>query len=197
MDNKNKIISILTFVILLLVGFLFITKNNQKNNTSLSVASTTDIVSTSSSSSESTSTVKIVKTTPTLTAPKSSTSMCNIKITFPVANSKITFPLMIAGVIDLESKSDCVWNNNLSMGGSVEIYYNLKNTGWKSAGIPASLYTSGTGGSTSTLAVKANVNMYTEALGLVSGTPIKLVFTELNIINNSNPKTFSYITYLK
>ena len=122
--------------------------------------------------------------------------MCNFKITYPTPNSSITFPLTIKGEISLLKKYNCEWSQNQTLGGTVQIFYNLRNSGWKSPGIPTKINTSSSV-STSTLALSAPVNMYASALGLPSGTPIKLVFTELNIENNPNPKTFSFIVYLR
>lgn len=201
--NRRWILAISIVVIFFLI--LFFNKNSKQNynEPQLSVGSTTGVtvVSTTSqtvSPTTNTNTLKS-KTVKTIspTVVRSLPGICNITISNPVDGGSITFPLTINGQIDLGKKTDCVWNNNLSAGGSVELYYNLRNTGWKSAGIPVSLYTSTSGLSTSTLTVKASLNLYTQALGLTSGTPIKLVFTELNLKNISNPNTFSYITYLK
>lgn len=192
---KNLFLIIIFLILALILVISFKKESLPVNNTDQAAISSS--TSTDSQTNATTTTKKTTVTTNTSNVTKVLTEMCNLKITYPTAYSKITFPLTIKGNVDLSKNYDCKWSENLSRAGSVQIFYNLKNTGWKSPGIPTEIYTASSGGSTTTLALTAPVNMYTAALGLPSGTPIKLVFTELNIKNISNPKTFSYIVYLK
>ena len=125
-------------------------------------------------------------------------SKCGLTVTYPLPGSKISFPLTIKGVIDNSkaSKLGCSWNQVQSRGGLVQAFYNLNNNGWMAPGIPVSIIT-GTGATASTTAFTAQLNVYTTNLGLSSGTPLKITFTELNEINDVNPDSFDMYVYLK
>lgn len=186
---KNLILTIVFLVLILILVVSFKKNGSVISNNDLSATSTIDQISTTTDNTKTNN----LKTPVTV---QSSTEMCNFKITYPTPYSNITFPLTIKGTISLLKKYNCEWSQNQTLGGTVQIFYNLRNSGWKSSGIPTKINTSSSV-STSTLALSAPINMYTSALGLPSGTPIKLVFTELNIENHPSPKTFSFIVYLK
>jgi hypothetical protein len=134
------------------------------------------------------------------TPSKYSSSKCNFKIITPQIYSKITIPLSIKGILDKADLSNgCTWNENLSRAGQAELFYNRNGEGWKSAGTSVPIITSSlfNNTSTTTLAFSVSINLYTQALGLTSGTPIKIVFTELNILENKNPNTFEILYSLK
>lgn len=178
--------------IVLISGIIYLSQ--EKDVTEENITATTTTTST-------TNTPTVKKTTPvvTNTTAKNITSRCNLKITSPALYSYITFPLTVKGILDkADTTKGCNWNELSSRAGDAELFYNRNGEGWKSAGTSVPIITSTTpGGATSTLAVSISFNLYTQALGLTSGTPLKIVFTELNIPEQVNPDKFEYQVYLK
>ena len=183
---------ILIIVVLTMFAYLFQNKNLDIANENVVATSTT----TNTSSSTITNTEKAsVKTTPTY----KTTTKCNLKITSPVAYTKVSMPLIVSGLLDVtDIKEACKWNAAYSRAGNAELFYNKNGEGWKSAGAAVPIFTSSYAPiSTTTLKISVSLNLYVKQLGLASGTPLKIVFTELNIPERSNPNTFDYLLYLK
>ncbi len=128
-----------------------------------------------------------------------SSSKCNFKITSPVMYSNVSMPLVINGILDkADTSKGCLWEERLSRAGEAEIFYNRNGEGWKSAGTAVPIMTKSIAkAATTTLAFSVSFNLYTNALGLKSGTPLKVVFTELNIPVRPGPGTFTFPLTLK
>lgn len=143
-----------------------------------------------------------VPATPVTSKPKSPTvvtttgNTCNVTISYPKANTAVTFPLTIKGSLDVLNKN-CTWNEGSLKAGTLEVAYNIKGTGWRTPGIAVPINIDNTSQSTTTLNFTSTVNLPATALGVVSGTPLRLTFTELNISNNPAPRTFTVIVYEK
>ena len=127
------------------------------------------------------------------------TSKCNFKVTSPAMYSNVSMPFTVKGTLNTaDTKEGCVWNQNASRAGDAEIFYNKGGSGWQSAGTSVPIVTETIPGVASTsMTFSASFNLYTKSLGLTSGTPIKIVFTELNIPPQPNPDTFDFLVYLK
>lgn len=183
-------IKIALVVIILIVGGIYLsqkkdngtTNTNGTNNTNTSVSTTTK---------NTTSTTKVVA--------KYNSSKCNFIITSPTINSSISFPFTVKGTIDkLATNKGCIWNEDKSRAGNAELFYNLRNEGWKSSGTAVPIITGSTpGAATTTVSFSAQFNLYTAALGITPGTPIKITFTELNVLDQKNPDTFDLLLYSK
>ena len=195
---KNKVIlkTIIAIVVLLVGGiFLFTNEKNTKTSSIMNLTpSSTSIVGASSTIS---STTSIIKTTNKTISP-SYASKCGLTVAYPIINSSITFPLVVKGVID-NSKADelgCSWNVVSSRAGEAQIFYYSKSKGWVAPGISVPIVTS-TGKVASTTAFSVSFNIYTKNLGISSGTPMKVVFTELKPLDYSKQDSFELLVYLK
>ena len=126
-------------------------------------------------------------------------SKCNFTVTSPTIFSKVSIPLTIKGILDkADTTKGCMWNEGSLRAGEAELFYNKNGEGWKSAGTSVPIIiTSVPGASTTTLAFSASFGLYTKALGLASNTPLKIMFTELNIPPQPNPNTFDFLVSLK
>lgn len=198
-NTKDLVIYILAGVIV--IGGTFILWNKKDNVT-------TDVLDTQEESVATTTTSATVTKTPakttTTSAPKvipskNVTSRCNFEVTSPVMYSSVNMPFVVKGILDKANTSTgCMWNENASRAGDAEIFYNRRGEGWRSAGAAVPIMTtSSPGAATTTLAFSVSFNLYTQALGLTSGTPIKIVFTELNIPPQANPDIFEFQVTLK
>lgn len=144
--------------------------------------------------------VKTTTTTKTVPAvAKNVTNKCNFRVTSPAMYSSVSMPFTVKGILDKADKSKgCDWHELDSRAGDAEIFYNRRGEGWKSAGTSVPIITRIVpGGASTTLAFSVSFNLYTQALGLTSGTPIKIVFTELNIPPQPNPDVFDFQVTLK
>jgi len=192
--NWIKYILILVFLIAIVIYFF---QRNGVNQTDRNIsASSTANVSTStvpSSNTTASGSIKKAATTNILSAK------CNLKITSPAIYSKVSMPLTITGLLDkADTKKNCMWNENNTRAGEAEVFYNRNGEGWKSSGAAVPMITSSVpGAATTTLKISISLNLYTKALGLTSGTPLKIKFTELNIPPQPNPDTFEFLVYLK
>ena len=182
--------------IVLISGIIYFSQ--KKDNTEKTNTTATTTVSTTNTTSNTTVKKATLPVVTNATA-KNITSRCNLKITSPALNSYVTFPFTVKGILDkTDTTKGCDWNELASRAGDAELFYNRNGEGWKSAGTSVPIITSTTpGGATSTLAVSISFNLYTQALGLTSGTPLKIVFTELNIPEQPNPDKFEYQVYLR
>ena len=197
MQNTNKKLLIgVGIILLIIVLWVFISKGSSSpSNTNINQATSTTVVPASTQTSTHAATPATAKITEGTTS-----GICNFVVTFPKANQAVTFPLTIIGYIDQAKSTGCLWNENLSRAGTVEVSYDVNGAGWQVPGVPVPIIANGSLGtaqSTSTLAFTAPVNLQTAVLGLRSGTPVKFTFTELNVTNVPNPDTFSEIVYLK
>jgi hypothetical protein len=192
---KDWFIIFLTVIVLAFVLTYLSSKKDVESDMS-DIASTTLIATTSTST---TSTVKTKTTTPKVIPSTNVISRCNFKVTSPTMYSSVSMPFTVNGLIDKEDTTKgCMWNENLSRAGDAEIFYNRNGEGWKSAGTAVPIITRVVpGGATTTLSFTVSFNLYTKALGLTSGTPIKITFTELNIPVQNNLDFFEFQVKLK
>lgn len=179
-------------IVIILIGAIVYVSQKQVviNNTNNIVATTTKATSTNKT------------TTSTKTAPavaKNVMSKCNFRVTSPAMYSSVSMPFTVAGLLNTtDTTKGCVWNMASSRAGDAEIFYNKNSEGWKSAGTSVTIMTTfAPGMPTTTVAFSIPFNLYTQALGLKSGTPIKIVFTELNVSKQTNPDTFDFQVVLK
>jgi hypothetical protein len=189
---KNWIkIGLIAIVLIGLIVYVSQKKEDVKVDDTKVVATTTTTVKTTPK------TTTVVKTVPTVVS--NVMNKCNFRVTSPVMYSGVNVPFTVNGILDLADKSKgCMWNMESSRAGVAEIFYNKDNSGWKSAGTSVQIMTSMVPGkATTTLAFSTTFNLYTTALGLKSGTPIKIVFTEYNIPIQTNPDTFDFLVNLK
>ncbi|MFA5652120.1 MAG: hypothetical protein WC933_02030 [Candidatus Paceibacterota bacterium] len=177
--------------IVLIAGsfYIFQKADVKKVDTSNNVATTT--------TKTTPKTTTTVKTQPAVL--KNVTSKCNFKVVSPVMYAKVSMPFTVSGILDKsDTTKGCMWGETTSLAGNAEIFYNKNGTGWVSAGSPVSILTKGTPGMPSSyLSFSVSFNLYVTALGLQSGTPIKIVFTEFNIPVKPNPDTFDFLVSLK
>lgn len=188
--NKKDLVIYVLIAVILIIGlfYLFPKKNIKTTGTNSVVATTTTKTST--------------KTTGTKTVSPVATNVmnkCNFKVTSPEINSRVTVPFTVYGLLNNADKSEgCMWASNGDLAGNAEIFYNKDNQGWKSSGTSVPIVIKGIpGGATSTLSFSVPFTLYAAALGLKSGTPIKIVFTEFNIPVQATPDTFNFQVYLK
>ena len=193
LSKKDKITyGVILVLIIIIICFSIQGKKNEVKTTDVSNNSVT-----STNTNTNTTNTKTVKTVPTVA--RNVMNKCNFKITSPEINSSVSLPFTVKGVLNKADLSKgCVWKDNLTNGGTVEIFYNKNGMGWVSAGTAAQITLFTTPGvATSTLSFTLPLNLYANALGLGSGTPIKLVFTEFNIPAQQYPDTFDFTVYLK
>ncbi len=189
---KNYAIAALVVVIVIIL-LVSGGKSNPSSNTQGSQTSTSSTTASSTSASKTSGT----KTTTTTTS--SYATKCNLKITSPIAYAKAGFPLVVQGTLDISGTKTypCTWNENAQSAGTVQLFYNVRNTGWQSPGIPVSLFAQGTVNATSLSVSSAILSLNAYALGIPSGTPIKLTFRELDLPTSPSKNTFDLIFYLK
>jgi hypothetical protein len=194
LNNNQKNLAIYALIIVLIVGifYIFHTKNSASINSQ-------NLAATTSTSANTAVTGKNTNTPSKVVAAKYAASKCNFKITSPQLYSVVGMPLTVKGILDkADTSKGCMWNENVLRAGDAELFYNRNGEGWKSAGTSVPITTSNIPGvASTTLTFSASFNLYTQALGLTSGTPLKIVFTELNIPPLPNPNTFSFIVSLK
>jgi hypothetical protein len=196
--SKMDWIKIILVAVVVIFAAFYIIKNNSTNTTKNSETKiSTSTVSTSPSKSN-TVTAKTSITNTSGAGTVNTTSKCNIKVTYPTIYSAVSVPFTVNGILNLSDTSEgCMWSQNLSRAGDAQIFYDKNGAGWMPAGTSVPIIESGTGNSTTTLDFSVSFNLNATALGLTSGTPIKIVFTELNVMNKPNPETFEYEVYLK
>ncbi len=199
MKKLNTIdwIKIILVAVVVIFAAFYIIKNNSTNTTKNSETKiSTSTVSTSPSKSN-TVTAKTSITNTSGAGTVNTTSKCNFKVTYPTIYSAVSVPFTVSGILNLSDTSKgCMWSQNLSRAGDAQIFYDKNGTGWMPAGTSVPIITSA-GNSTTTLDFSSEFNLNATALGLTSGTPIKIVFTELNVMSKPNPETFEYEVYLK
>lgn len=177
-------IALIAIVLIGVIVYVSQKKEVGKIDTTNSVATTTTSAKTGS------------KTTSATAA--NVTSKCGFKITSPTINSGINVPFTVSGTVNKLNVNGCIWNENNARAGLAEIFYNRNGEGWKTAGVSVPVYTSSIPGApTTTVAFESTFNLNRTALGLGAGTPVKIVFTELNNPVQANPDNFYYLVYLK
>ncbi|MEI6528521.1 MAG: hypothetical protein WCO10_02495 [bacterium] len=178
-------------LVLLVSVIVYATKSSNKGERSA-------IVENSSNVATSTTATSSVKTkTAIVTTKVSYASKCGLVVTYPTVDSKVSFPLTAKGIVDNSNadKLGCSWNQALSRGGTAQVFYNLRKQGWKEAGIPVPIFIGSDVASSTTFS--APLNIHADALGLTSGTPIKITFTELTDLNVTQPDTLDLQVFLK
>ena len=190
-DKKNLFIAVL---VIILIAVLFISRGGDKPGTSLNNQASTSTATTTTTSTGG-------KTTggKTTTTSSSVSQKCNLKVTYPVSGGSISFPLVIKGTLDVSSTKvyPCTWNQNAQAAGTLQLFYNIRGAGWTAPGIPVSLFAEGTVNATSLTLSSAILSLNAYALGIPSGTPIKLTFRELSTVSMPGNDTFDLIVYLK
>ena len=172
MSNSSKMwVAVIVAIIVVAIGWSFFNNSNGSNKTPIT----------------------------TSTPSEKMVSKCNFTVTSPAILSEVSMPLTIKGILDkADTTKGCMWNEESSRAGEAELFYNKNGEGWKSAGTSVPITVSGVpGAATTTLTFSASFGLYTKALGLASGTPLKITFTELNIPPQSNPDTFDFQVSLK
>lgn len=121
------------------------------------------------SDSSATETQQVANSKQNTNAPADINGKCGLTISSPLPNEKFTWPLIIKGkVAPQQSNSECSWQTFEGVSGTVQLYFNENNNGWKSVGNPVIFGPN--------FSVTFN---YTE-IGLPMNTPMKVVFTEEN-----------------
>jgi len=192
LQNMKVLVGIV--ILLILAGGVYLFTNRNSNQTTYWGQNTTSTETSTSTISSSTITTDTTKNTVT----SSYASKCGLTVISPVIGSKITFPLTVKGIID-NSKANtlgCSWNNVLSRAGEAQVFYNLKNQGWVAPGVAVPIISS-SGLTASTTVFSVGLNVYAKNLGLTSGTPIKITFTENKPVDGSKQNTFDMLVYLK
>jgi hypothetical protein len=188
---KDLIMYIL-IVIILVIAVIYVFQKKDINKIDTANLTTTSTSSKDTTTNKTTSTSKVIPF-------KNVTSRCNFRVTYPTIYTGITMPFTVKGILDkADTSKGCLWNELDSRAGDAEIFYNKNGEGWKSAGAAVPIITRIVpGGATTTMAFTVSFNLYVKALGLKSGTPIKIAFTELNIPPQPNPDTFDFQVSLK
>ncbi len=198
LNQKQAKYLLIAGALVILLILLFLTGGNKASYTVPSVqqASSTNVAETNTKTTSGSNAP--VKTTTTTNTAQSANQKCNLHVSYPVSGSSIGFPLTIKGTLDIagESKYPCVWTDTQQIAGTVQVFYDVNGTGWRPSGIPVSIFSSGTI-STSTMDVASSIiSLNSVALGIPSGTPIKLTLSDF--VPGGNPKnTFDIIVYLK
>ncbi len=198
--EKDNIIKILAGVIvILLIGWGVSINKNRTTDVLIDNGEGESLLSTTTTNISTTTTSKA-----TINKPKTTTllsSKCNFKITYPTAGSIVEFPLTIKGTIDRSdtNKYECIWEEIFTRAGTVQLFYNLRNSGWKSPGVAIPIVTSATTytSSTSTITFSVGLNFFNAGIGLPSGSPIKITFIENNEKPHSPLDSFDFFVYLK
>ena len=184
--NKKQWIGGGIVLVVVIIASLFI--NRSSNTTTMTNSDVATSTTTSVSTTKGTVTVANKKITEGTLIGK-----CNFFVTFPKVNQSITFPLTVIGYMDESKTTKCTWYENMTRAGNVQISYYTYGS-WKNAGVPVPIMTNGSLGtaqSTSTLAFTVALNAQVVPLGIRSGTPIKLTFTELNSNTTTNTDSFT------
>jgi hypothetical protein len=98
-----------------------------------------------------------------------------LKVTSISTNSKVSFPLTVTGTID-NSNTQTPWTMFEGQAGTAQLYYNYQNSGWKVIGSSAPIKVKDWTAKSTTFTTTLNFN--NEGIGLASGTPMKVTFTE-------------------
>jgi hypothetical protein len=109
-----------------------------------------------------------------------SVGKCGFSVSSPQANSSVTFPLTIKGVVD-NSKAQqlgCSWSMFEGAAGGAQLYYNYQNQGWKTLNTPRAITVSSW--MTTTTPFEFTMPFDNSSIGLPSGTPLKIIFSEDN-----------------
>ncbi len=190
--NNKRYVWVVVAIILIIILFVA-TRQSSVGPVSNESTTTTETQTSGTSVSGGTSGTKTNTGTSGLLSAK-----CNLKISYPLAYSRASFPLVIKGTVDLSGKKyPCTWNENNQVAGTVQVFYNIANTGWKAPGVPVLLYSESSNASSTHDVSSGIISLNSFALGIPSGTPVKLHLIELNINDNKNPNTFDIIVYLK
>lgn len=120
-----------------------------------------------------------------------STGVCGLIVDSPSVNAKVTFPLTITGRVDNTNAATlgCAWGKFEGEAGSVQLYHNYGNKGWKPVGAATPVQLAGDWMSPKTT-FKVTVSFNNGGMGLPAGTPMKLVFTEANAKDGEVDDTF-------
>ncbi len=182
MQNINKNVLIGASVLLIVVlGYVSMHKGTTTDSGSKDNVS----VTTPTGTTDKTTTTKPKPVTTTTTSTNG--GKCNLVITYPKAGAYVAFPLVVTGYIDTSNKSGCSWYQNQLRAGDVQISYNLRNQGYLASGVPVPIITNGSASNPAISNFQVSLNLATTPLGITTGTPIKLTFTELNVAGNPNP----------
>ena len=105
---------------------------------------------------------------------------CGLVVTSPIPKSSVTFPLVIKGVVDNSDreKLGCSWQMFEGQAGTAEIYFKDGNNEWKKLGTTVPVPVENWMSVKTFFSVSLNFN--NEGIGLPTGTPMKVVFTEEN-----------------
>ncbi len=189
---KNKIT--LGIIILVILGgglYALLAKGpsaEMPGNSTTNTSSTTNVPA-SSHSSQSTSGTVLPKPVTT------SYGTCGFRVTSPAANARVTFPLIVSGTID-NTKADalgCLWEKTASRAGTAQLYFYSKSAGWQPSGVPVAVTNNGLVASVaSSSKFSVTLNAWTTTVGIYSGTPIKITFTEVEQPNGAKPRAFDF-----
>lgn len=115
---------------------------------------------------------------------------CGLVVDSPAANAEVTFPLTITGRIDNTNAAGlgCGWGKLEGEAGSVQLYHNYQNKGWRTIGsgipVPVADWMS------AKTTFKVVVSFNNGGMGLPKGTPMKLVFTDATAKDGEVSDTF-------
>ena len=107
-------------------------------------------------------------------------SHCGLTINYPTPTSTVSFPVTISGTIDNNNASTlgCSWTMYEGQAGTAQLYF-LENNNWHQINTPFILHVSDWM-TLGPVLFSVIINFNNNWIGLSSGTPMKIIFTEEN-----------------
>lgn len=116
---------------------------------------------------------------------------CGFDISSPIANSKVKFPLTISGTVDNSNYEElgCRWIISEGQAATAQLFYNYKNQGWSAVDVAVPIKFTGFNNSKATFSTKISLKSGMD-IEIGAGTPMKIVFTDVNEMDGSVTNTF-------
>lgn len=120
---------------------------------------------------------------------KNQTKSCDLTVTSLKPNAQVNFPLKVKGTVN-NTEPGCSWLTFEGQAGTAQLFFNYQNKGWKPIGSSVPVKVSNSANKETTFEVVLNFN--NGAIGLSSGTPMKIVFTSENAAAIKPSKTIEF-----
>lgn len=116
---------------------------------------------------------------------------CGFSVSSPAANSIVKFPLTISGTVDNSNYEElgCRWIISEGQAATAQLYYNYKNQGWSALDDVVPIKFTGFSNGKATFSTKMSLKSGMD-IEIGAGTPMKIVFTDVNEMDGSVTNTF-------